>query len=274
MGSFRITAQQPAMTLKIHDSPVHSMSEAVALAASDAPSVPTASDPLAALLDSAPAASRSAHYLERLSPRTTRQTLGSDILQLELGYQSKAPELLTSAQDPGLLESLKALNTPPQNSNGHVLANKTLMTGAVVKPDETVAVRVGIASAVDPRRLQQIADNLWQLPTATRSGVYAGLGIQTGPVATSVVMDTALGQPRVGVGMALSLAESMTIGISYLNQPSTLGHVKGNDSLRIGAELVRHQDTVLGANLNQSLQGPATDLGQTAVGLYLNTRFR
>lgn len=211
-------------------------------------------------------------YLARISPRTTSQTLGSDTLQFEVGYQSKAPEMLTAAQDPGLLENLKALNTPSQG-NSDFLQDKTLMTGTVIRPDETVSVRVGMASSVDSKELQTKSDHWVQnLPNAARAGVYAGVGLQTGPVASSLVVDTALGQPRVGAGMALNLTQGVTIGVSYLNQAST--KTGEADTLRIGTEIVGKGDTVFGANLTQPLQQNPANVQQTALGLYLNTRFR
>lgn len=213
-----------------------------------------------------------AQYLARISPRTTSQTLGSDTVQFEVGYQSKAPEMLTAAQDPGLLENLKALNTPSQGK-ADFLQDKTLMAGTVIRPDEMASVRVGMASSVDSKELQT-QSNHWvkNLPKAARAGVYADVRLQAGPVASSLVVDTVLGLPRVGAGMALNLTQSVTVGVSYLNQAST--KTGEADALRIGTEIVSKGDTVFGANLTQPLQQSLANAQQTALGLYLNTRFR
>jgi opacity protein-like surface antigen len=279
VGQFRITAQQPRMTLRIQ-------------AAENAPETTQAPKPESGVVIKGSAAPQNkdnsalevpeeengsktpAQYLARISPRTTSQTLGSDTIQFEVGYQSKSAETLTTARDPGLVENLKALNGPSQGTGADFLRDKTLMTGTVIHPDESLSVRVGMASAVDPKQMQGDSEQwLAQLPAATRMGVYAGVGLQTGPVASSVVMDTALGQPRVGAGMAINLAEGLTVGVSYLNNQG-LTNANEKDTLRLGAEVIRNGDTVLGANITQPLQSGPADVNQTALGLYVNTRFR
>lgn len=267
MGSFRITAQQPGMSLVIQDSPAPHVSDVPQSMPSSDPLPPEY--PLDALLNTTSTPSRSTHYLKRLTPRITGHTLGSDSIQLEVGYQSKAPLILTSAQDPGIIESLKTLSTPRTHPQG--LADKTWLAGTVIKPDESFAVRMGLASVVDLHHSKHTENDLRKLPSAIRTGVYTGINVQTGPVASSMVMDTALGQARIGTGMAVSLAESVTVGISYLNQTGLASQKKDN-SLRIGAEFISQQDTVFGVNVTQSLQ--TTHLHQAAVGLYLNSRFR
>lgn len=277
MGQFRITSQQPRMKLQIES------------AAPRPAAIPATPHSPAALVTGNAEVSQTknalelpqetlgpktpAQYLARLSPRTTSQTLGSDTFQFEVGYQSKAPEMLTAAQDPSMLENLKALNTPSQGSGADFLQDKTLMTGTMIRPDENLSVRVGVASAVDSKQLQGQSESWVQgLPAAARAGVYAGVGVQTGPLASTVVMDTALGQPRVGAGMALNLTQGVTVGVSYLNQATA--KTGETDTLRMGAELVSNGDTVFGANVTQPLQQGPANVNQTSVGLYLNTRFR
>jgi hypothetical protein len=278
VGQFRITSQQPRMKLQID-------SAAPRPAATQAPTPPS---PAALVTGNAEASQTKkalelpqeplgpktpAQYLARLSPRTTSQTLGSDSFQFEVGYQSKAPEMLTAAQDPSILENLKALNAPSQGSGADFLQDKTLMTGTMIRPDENISVRVGVASAVDSKQLQGQSENwVQELPAAARAGVYAGIGVQTGPLASTLVMDTALGLPRVGAGMALSLTQGVTVGVSYLNQAAA--KTGETDTLRMGAELVSKGDTVFGANITQPLQQGPANVNQTSVGLYLNTRFR
>lgn len=277
MGQFRITSQQPRMKLQIASAETQ---PAVQQAATDSPAAVVKGNAEANPEKKAlelPAEQTGpktpAQYLARLSPRTTSQTLGSDTVQFEVGYQSKAPEMLTAAQDPSLLENLKALNAPSQGSGADFLQDKTLMTGTVIRPDENLSVRVGVASAVDSKQLQGQSENWVQgLPAAARAGVYAGVGLQTGPVASTLVMDTALGQPRVGAGMALNLTQGVTVGVSYLNQAAA--KTGEADTLRMGAELMSNGDTVIGANVTQPLQQGPANVNQTSVGLYLNTRFR
>ncbi|PIQ25803.1 hypothetical protein COW36_21930 [bacterium (Candidatus Blackallbacteria) CG17_big_fil_post_rev_8_21_14_2_50_48_46] len=272
MGQIRITAQQPRMTLRIQEGESRVVSPQTD---ETKPSPRPAKAEVPELLNpnEAPPSPDPSHYLERLSPPTTRQTLGSDSLQLEVGYQSKGTELLTRAQDPGLVENLKALNGPNQGTGAEFLQDKTLMTGTVIRPDEAVSVRVGIASSVDTSQFQNDREHwLKQLPAAARAGVYAGVGVQTGPVASNIIVDTALGQPRIGAGMAVNIATGATVGVSYLNQPNPLSGQSEN-TLRLGAEVFSQQDTVIGANLTQPLQRDSADATQTAFGLYLNTRF-
>lgn len=278
MGQFRITSHQPRMKLQIESPATQSAAKIQAPAHSPATLVTgnAEANPEKKALELPPEQTgpkTPAQYLARLSPRTTSQTLGSDTVQFEVGYQSKAPEMLTAAQDPSVLENLKALNAPSQGSGADFLQDKTLMTGTVIRPDENLSVRVGMASAVDSKQLQRQPENWVQgLPAAARAGVYAGVGVQTGPLASSVVMDTALGQPRVGAGMALNLTQGVTVGVSYLNQASA--KTGESDTLRMGAELASNGDTVFGANLTQPLQQGPANVNQTSLGLYLNTRFR
>ncbi|MGE3726127.1 MAG: hypothetical protein AB7I41_11295 [Candidatus Sericytochromatia bacterium] len=278
MGQFRITSHQPRMKLQIESAATPAAAKTQAPSHSQAPLVTgnAEANQEKKALELPPEQTgpkTPAQYLARLSPRTNSQTLGSDTFQFEVGYQSKAPEMLTAAQDPSVLENLKALNAPSQGSGADFLQDKTLMTGTVIRPDENLSVRVGMASAVDSKQLQRQSENWIQgLPAAARAGVYAGVGVQTGPLASSVVMDTALGQPRVGAGMALNLTQGVTVGVSYLNQASA--KTGESDTLRMGAELASNGDTVFGANLTQPLQQGPANVNQTSLGLYLNTRFR
>lgn len=205
-----------------------------------------------------------ATLLERMSPRHTGHTLGNDQVQLEVGYQSPGPEILTRATDPTLAETLQA----GARSTAHPLADKTLMAGTVLRPDEHVQIRLGVASAIDTQQLEGKAAA--QLPAAASAGLYAGVEVKTGGVASRIQVETLGEHPRIGAGVALTPAQGLTVAVSYQHP----GSENQPQSLRIGAELAGSQNTVLGVNVSQPIQPHAGQDGAgTAVGMYLQGKF-
>jgi hypothetical protein len=198
-----------------------------------------------------------------MSPRHTGHTLGRDEIQLEVGYQSPGPEVLTQATDPTLAETLQS----GTRSTAHPLADKTLMAGTVIRPDENVHIRLGVASAVDTQQLEGKA--MAQLPAAASAGLYAGVEVKTGAMASRVQIETLGEHPRIGAGIALNPAQGLTLALSYQHP----GSEHQSQSLRIGAELAGSQNTVVGVNISQPITSASQDGAGTAVGMYLQGKF-
>lgn len=206
-------------------------------------------------------------FMDRLTTRQSEFTVGSEVLQMELGVESQAPEILTSAHEPSTAESIK---NRFQNAKDLTSGDQVVRTGARLQPSEHVQVQLGMASSVNTGALMSTdKKGETEQENPFKPGVYAGVAVKMEGFSTRVAVDTALGQPRVEVGTALSAGDTATVGVSFLQHTEDK-----QQTLRLGAEVKPANDTVLGVNLNQPLhQGSVGDVKTAAVGLYLNTRF-
>lgn len=270
MGQIHIQAKQPQFRLSFQATPPKAQQGDSAAAAQSAgiqdqlrlsgrqsESAPPAS---IELFDNKPKAA-SQQFMERL---TTRQSSFNVVdlkqVQLEVGTESAAPELLTSSKEPDPNQELQQKLQNMGKSSGE----QVIRTGAVIHPGENLQIQVGMASAVDTSRLLEAKSEEDKI----KPGVYAGLAVRNEVVSGRVAVDTAFGRPRVEVGTAINAGDVATVGFSYLQTAD-----EQQRTLRLGTEVKAGQDTVVGLNLNQPLHQATQVNGNTAVGFYLNTKF-
>lgn len=214
----------------------------------------------------APAPERAQAFMERMSTRHNEISFGNSTVHLGVGLESQAPELLVSAHEPTLVESIeKRLDQPAQKSSAS--ASEVVRTGASIQTSEAVQLQMGVTSVVSTDLL---ASKENAQASKMQHGVYAGLTVKTQTVSSRLAVDNAFGQPRIEVGAAVtSRTETVTLGVS-VSQGST-AEQKG---LRVGAEIKTGADSVFGVNINKSSGESAQAVAQsTSVGIYLNTRF-
>ncbi len=252
MGEFRIKTQQPAYQMHFREpqaeakpetkaespqtQPVGSSPDGVKLSGRKSENAP----PKELELFSAESKAASEFLVERMTTRQSNFTvLGNNTVQLEVGTEAAAPELITSgkAADPA-----QELKNKIQNI-GKTSGEQVIRTGAVLQADEMLQFQVGMASAVD-------TDKLLSNPTeegAIKPGVYAGVAVKSESVSTRLAVDTAFGKPRVEVGTALSAGSVATFGVSYL-QSAQAESGDPQRTLRLGTEVKANHDTVIGVN--------------------------
>lgn len=211
------------------------------------------------LFAAAPAEAGAESFRERLSTRESQVRVGPEQAQLELGFASEAPEILTADRDPDLIQTLQSRLGAASTSAQPAGDENVLRTGARFQPHEGLELQLGLASVVSPEQLKA--------PDTLQPGVYAGMGLQMAGFSSKLAVDTAHGKARTEFGAAVQAGDRATLGLSFLHQAHT-----GSSGLRLGTEIKAAQDTVVGVNLNQPLN--STEAQQTAVGVYLNTRFR
>lgn len=207
----------------------------------------------------------SQQYMERLVTRQSEINLGPGAVQLQVATESAAPELLTSSKEP---DAVQALKTKIQNLSNKAASSgeQVIRTGAVIQPHEAVQVQIGMASSVDTDKL--LAPKSAPGQDAIKPGVYAGVAVKSETVSGKLAVDTAFGKPRVEVGTAVAAGDACTVGVSFLQSAD-----EKQRTLRLGTEVHAGPDTVVGVNLNQPLTQTTQVNGNTAVGLYLNTKF-
>ncbi|MGV3522752.1 MAG: hypothetical protein ACO1RX_00930 [Candidatus Sericytochromatia bacterium] len=268
MPSFHISSQSASPRLQFAETVMAPAATSQASAASPAAvadqltlsgqSVPEAASEQLELFAEPPEVPLTQRYLERLGTRQSALSVGEGALKLEMGVESPAPEILTSAHEPSTVEALKARVQNPTPPSGE----QVVRTGAVLQPHEQVHIQVGVASAVETSQI--VADP----GAAIKPGVYAGVAVKREGLSTRVGVDTALGQARVEVGGAVSAGQNATVGISYVQSQSD-----SQRTLRLGTEVRADQNTVIGVNLNQQLESRVPTAQHTAVGVYLNSRW-
>jgi len=206
-------------------------------------------------------------FMERITTRHNEISFGTSAVQVEVGLESQAPELLTSVHEPSMEESIKKRLDSGAQFSATASSNEVIRTGASIQTSEAVQLQVGMASLVNTERLLSKEDT--QAKTM-QHGVYAGVAVKTESVSTRLAFDTAYGQPRVELGAAVStVAETATIGLSV-----SQGASSDQKGLRLGAEVKAGANAVLGVNINQPLhEGSQGSPQGTSVGVYLNTRF-
>ncbi len=284
MSQFHIRAQQPAFKIRF-ESPSAEIStrEETKPAAASAQPVDGAktpendrlrlsgktSDPEAPetldLFDSA-TPERAQAFMERMSTRHNEVSFGGSTVQLGVGVESQAPELLTSAHEPTLVESIKKrLDQPAQKVSGS--SSELVRTGASIQTSEAVQLQMGVTSVVSTDLLASKENSQ---ATKMQHGVYAGLAVKTQTVSSRLAVDNAFGQPRIEVGAAItSRAETVTLGVSI-----SQGATSEQKGLRVGAEIKTGTDSVFGVNINKASGESSQTVPQsTSVGVYLNTRF-
>lgn len=277
MSQFHISAQKPAMKIRFANQPAEISKPVLAVEKSAAETEKDklrlsgkASDPQAPeTLDlfETEAQPRPQAFMERITTRHNEVSFGGSVVQLEVGLESQASELLTSAHEPSMVESIKKRLDASTGSSSKASSNEVIRTGASIQTSEAVQLQVGVASLVNTDLLLSKAETQ---DKAMQHGVYAGVAVKTESVSTRLAFDTAYGQPRVELGAALSTsAETATIGLSV-----SQGAQAEQKGLRLGAEVKAGAATVLGLNINQPLHAGSQSSPQgTSVGLYLNTRF-
>lgn len=211
-------------------------------------------------------------YMARLTTRKSGFELGSEHLQMAVGLESEAPTILTRDRDPSLSDTLhqqygrqpKSTQSIQQLADQETGNEQLIHAGARIQPIENLHLQVGIASRLDA---QQLMSGTPSPDTAMNAGVYASAAYQTAFVSSQISVDTAYGKPRVEVGAAINAGEVATVGLSYQ-------HTEHNEEqkLRFGTEVRATQDTALGVSVYQPIKA-VSDTTQTAVGVYLNTRF-
>lgn len=205
-------------------------------------------------------------FMERMSTRHNAVSFGSSTVQLGVGVESQAPELLTSAHEPTLVESIKKrLDQPAQKAAAS--SSEVVRTGASIQTSEAVQLQMGVTSVVSTDLLASKAD---AQGSKMQHGVYAGVAVKTQTVSSRVAIDNTFGQPRIEVGAAVtSRAEVVTLGVSV-----SQGATADQKGLKLGAEVKTGSDSVFGVNINKaSGDGSQAVLQSTSVGIYLNTRF-
>ena len=195
-------------------------------------------------------------FMERMSTRHNAVSFGSSTVQLGVGVESQAPELLTSAHEPTLVESIKKrLDQPAQKAAAS--SSEVVRTGASIQTSEAVQLQMGVTSVVSTDLLASKAD---AQGSKMQHGVYAGVAVKTQTVSSRVAIDNTFGQPRIEVGAAVtSRAEVVTLGVSV-----SQGATADQKGLKLGAEVKTGSDSVFGVNINK-----ASGDGSQAV----NTRF-
>lgn len=204
-------------------------------------------------------------FMERITTRHSGVSVGSEDVQLAMEVESQAPEILTSAHEPSLAESLKTRLQSSGEESGSTRQD-VVRTGASIQTSETVQLNVGMASLVNTHELMgkgAPADKM-------QHGMYAGVAVKTETLSSRVAVDNAFGSPRVEVGAALTdRNESVTLGVS-LSQ----GAVPEQNGIRVGVEVKTGPDSVLGVNINKAAKdGAQANSESTSLGVYLNTRF-
>jgi len=272
MGSFQIGAKNTGTSIRFTDTtvpaktavsdregaPAKPARDQLNLTQKPAPDAPKAALDLFAT-ETKPAAEA---FMDRISTRQSSVGLGSESFKVEMGLESEAPQILTSAHEPNLAESLQArLQQPVTAASGEQIVR----TGARIQAHESVQLQVGMASAIDPGKLVNRTEAEGS-GEGFRPGMYASAAVQASGFSTRVAVDTVHGKPRTELGAAIHAGDSATVGLSF--QHHAYNHERG---LRLGTEIKATQDTVFGVNLNQPLDN--RDTRQTAVGLYLNSRF-
>jgi hypothetical protein len=283
MSQFHIRAQQPAFKIRFESPSETSAPGQTKPAAASAHAVDGAkspeqdrlrlsgktSDPEAPetldLFDSA-TPERAQAFMERMSTRHNEVSFGTPTVQLGVGLESQAPELLTSAHEPTLVESIKKrLDQPAQKAAAS--SSELVRTGASIQTSEAVQLQVGVTSVVSTDLLASKENSP---STKMQHGVYAGLAVKTQTVSSRLAIDNAFGQPRIEVGAAVtSRAETVTLGVSV-----SQGATAEQKGLRVGAEIKTGTDSVFGVNINKASGESSQTVPQsTSVGIYLNTRF-
>lgn len=276
MGTFTIKAQQPKYQVRFQEAAPEPAAEAKAAS----PATCLSSDRLCLsgrkveakapdtleIFDNTPKA-ETQRLMDRMTTRQSSVSVGPRQLQLEVGTESAAPELITSAKEPDQAAELQSKIANIGKSSGE----QVIRTGAVIQPVETLQIQVGMASAVDAGKLMQPQPKGDKEDSAIRPGMYAGVAVKTQAVSTRLAVDTAFGKPRVEVGTALAAGELATFGVSY--QQSAVNENDPQRTLRVGGELKAAQDTVVGVSVNQPLAQGTQVSGQTAVSVYLNAKF-
>ncbi len=276
MSQFHISAQKPTMKIRFENQPAEISKPVVAVEKSVAQTEKDklrlsgkASDPLAPeTLDlfEAEAQPRPQAFMERISTRHNEVSFGGSTVQVAVGLESQAAELLTSANELSMVDAIKKRLEPGAASNTTASSNEVIRTGASIQTSEAVQLQVGVASLVNTDLLLSKSDT--QAKTM-QHGVYAGVAVKTESVSTRLAFDTAYGQPRIELGAAISIsAETATIGLSV-----SQGAQADQKGLRLGAEVKAGASAVLGLNINQPLHEGSQSSQGTSVGVYLNTRF-
>lgn len=284
MGQFRIKPQQPAYQMHFREPQAESAQTAAPTPKTPA-ALATAGDgvqlsgrksddkPPEALqiFDATPKAA-SEHLIERMTTRQSSMTVvGSRTIQLEVGTESAAPELITSGKAADPAQELKTQIQNYQNG-AKTSGEQVIRTGAVLQADERLQFQVGMASAVDTDKLLQSRGPNDE--AAIKPGVYAGVAVKSETISTRLAIDTAFGTPRVEVGTAVSAGSMATFGVSYIHSAQTDAGGDPQRTLRLGTEVKANQNTVVGVNVNQPLHsGSTTSASNTAVGVYVNAKF-
>lgn len=275
MGTFTIQAKQPKYQLRFQDA---APAPAAPLQGA-APSAATQSGDQIRLSghkleESAPKTlnlfdgeqkAATQQYMERLVTRQSEISVGPSAIQLQVATESAAPELLTSAKEPDAAQALKS-KIQKLNNKAASSGEQVIRTGAVIQPHEAVQVQIGMASSVDTDKL--IGTKTANGQDAIKPGVYAGVAVKSETVSGKLAVDTAFGKPRVEVGTAVAAGTACTVGVSFVQAAD-----EKQRTLRLGTEVHAGPDTVVGVNLNQPLTQTTQINGNTAVGLYLNTKF-
>ncbi|MEZ0372197.1 MAG: hypothetical protein ACAI44_24125 [Candidatus Sericytochromatia bacterium] len=206
----------------------------------------------------------SQQFMERLVTRQSSFSVGPELVQLEVGTESAAPQILTTSKEPDPVQELQG---KIQNM-GKSAGEQVFRTGAVIQPADSLQIQIGMASAVDTGKLMAPKEPGAKDENQIRPGMYAGVALRSESLSTRVAVDTAFGKPRIEVGGAMTAVEGCTVGLSYLHTEEDRQR-----TLRLGTEIHASRDTVLGVNVNQPLNQATQVNGNTSVGVYLNTRF-
>lgn len=277
MSQFHISAQQAAIKIRFEHQPAEISKpvlavESLAVAAEKdklrlSGKSPDRRAPETLELFEAETQPRPQAFMDRITTRHNEVSFGGSKIQVEVGLESQAPELLISAHEPSMVESIKKRLDSNASSTPKASSNEVIRTGASIQAGEAVQVQVGVASLVNTDLLLSKSDASTK---AMQHGVYAGVAVKTESVSTRLAFDTAYGQPRVELGAAVSTsAETATIGLSV-----SQGAQADQKGLRLGAEVKAGASAVLGLNINQPLhEGSQSSPQGTSIGVYLNTRF-
>lgn len=215
-------------------------------------------------------------YLNRFKERNLSKQFGGEEAKFEVGYESAAPVVLASSQDPSMMEIMQktqqnqAISQIPgyESSNG---LQGNLVTGAVIQPSEVVAIRTGVATSVNSVNSES-ARQFAQEMKNTDSSLYVDVGFNQGIVASNITVSKSVVSSdsfKVGAGVAVSVSEEVKIAASFIHHQSNQTTFR-EDSIRVGAEVEPKKDYITGVNLTAPINSTTQT---TAVGVYAGIKF-